>query len=494
MKKINITKLFAILGAVCFLGMYSCSKDFLDEAPTNSGDAATAVKTKADAQVMITGIMRRMTDLSYYGRNFIVYAEAKGGEVTTRTLGRGLSSYYDFNHSAATSPEEGFWNDMYNRILQANNLIKNIKDLQASGTVEDFNDILGQALTARAIMYFDLVRLYGKPYTFAKTTYGVPNELEPLDASAHPLRATVEENYNQIVKDLTDAAPLLSKTKKNGFINYYANKAMQARVALSMGNYPGALSAAEEVINSGVYSPYSNSEWVNSWTKQFGSESIFELAMVPNENDLGSSSLSIYYRKQDYKSSSARGQYFGSDYFLARLGQDPTDVRWGIMGDDREFVSEPIHMGASYKYSGNINIDGDGKATGTAVNIKVIRLSEMYLIAAEAALPVDKAKAANYLNEIRKRSPGLAPATSTTITIDMILDEKSKELFTEGQRYFDMLRLGKSITFNDDFGGVPITARTKTIDVTTYNKIVLPIPQAEINANPGLGAQQNPGY
>ncbi len=491
MKKIN---LFILIAGISLLGLSSCDKDFLDVQPTNSGDASTAVKTQSDAEVMITGIMRSMTGLSYYGRNFIVYAEAKGGEVTTRTLGRGLSSYYDFNHSASGNSESGFWNDMYNRILQANNLIKNIKDLQAGGTEENFDNVLGQALTARALMYFDLVRLYGKPYTLGKSTYGVPNVLVPIEASANPLRASVEENYLQIIKDLTEAAPLLSKVKRNGYINYYANKAIQARVNLSMGNYPAALSASEEIINSGLYSPYANDEWAGSWTKQFGAESIFELAMVPNENDQATSSLSIFFRKQDYKSSSARGQYFGSNYFLARLGQDPDDVRWGVMGDDREFTTEQIHLGASYKYSGNLNIDGDGKSTGTAVNIKVIRLSEMYLIAAEAALPSDKKLSARYLNQIRKRAPNLAPATETTVNIDMILDEKSKELFTEGQRYFDMLRLGKSITFNDDFGGVPIPARPKTIDVTTFDKIVLPIPQAEINANPGLKAQQNPGY
>ncbi len=494
MKNINKTNTGLLLIAMLiFFGITSCSKSFLDVQPTNSGDANNAVKTKFDAEVMMNGLMRSMTAANYYGRNFIVYAEAKGGEVTTRTLGRGLSSYYDFNHSASGNSEEGFWNGMYNRILQVNNLIQNIEKLKAAGTTENFDNVLGQALTARALMYFDLVRLYGKPYTLDKASYGVPLILTPLDASDQPLRASVEAVYTQIVKDLTDAEPLISKAKKDGYLNYYANKAIQARVYLTMGNNPSALSAAESVITSGAYTLYSNSQWLPSWTTQFGSESIFELAMVPNENDLASASLSIYFRKQDYKSTSARGQYFGSDYFLARLGQDPTDVRWGIMGDDREFVDEPLHMGASYKYSGNLNIDGDGKGTGTAVNIKVIRLSEMYLIAAEAALNSNKPLAVTYLNQIRKRAPGLAPATEATITLDMILDEKSKELFTEGQRYFDMLRTGKSITFNDDFGGVPIPARPKTIDVT-FDKIILPIPQDEINANPGLKAQQNKGY
>src|SRR5699024_2232491 len=135
---------------------------------------------------------------------------------------------------------------------------------------------------------------------------------EPLEASAQPFRARVEENYMQILKDLKDAEPLLSKNKNEGYLNYYANKAIQARVYLSMADYPNALEAAEEVIESGVYELYSNAEWVDSWTKQFGKESIFELAIVPNEADLGNSSLSVYLRRLGQGSPSAIGQFIAS--------------------------------------------------------------------------------------------------------------------------------------------------------------------------------------
>lgn len=478
--------------AIVALGLSACGKDFLDVEPSNSGDAATSIQTVADARVMMNGIMRSMTSASYYGRNFLVYGDAKGGDLAVYSRGRGLDGLYVFEHSPTTGSYSGFWNAIYNNILQVNNLISSIEKLEAQGSPDNFNNVKGQALTARAMMYFDLVRLYGKPYTLDKSAYGVPNILEPLDASAQPLRATVEENYSQIVKDLNDAAPLLAKAKSNGFINYYANAAMKARVYLTMGpsSYGDALSAAQEIINSNVYSLYSNSDWTASWARQFGSESIFELGVFPSEGDQGNGSLSIYYRRQGHGSASAIGQFMASDYFLNRLGEDPDDVRWGIMDYDEISAS---HMGASYKYSGSTGLSGDGKATVTAVNIKVIRLSEIYLIAAEAALPINPDLAARYLNQIRKRSPNLTPATETTITLDMILDEKSKELFTEGQRYFDLIRLGRSITFNDELGGLLVPQRPKTIDMS-FHKIILPIGQDEINANPGLEAQQNPGY
>lgn len=473
-----------------FLGLNACGEDFLDVKPSNSGDASSSIQTPDDARVIMNGLLSKMRSSAYYGRNFIMYANAKGGDLTIFSQGRGLDGLYSFNHSVTTGSYSGFWDHIYHCILQANSILFSIEQLEVEGSTGNFDDIRGQALTARAMMYFDLVRLYGKPFTEDKSSWGVPNIIEPLDASSQPLRATVEENYQQILSDLQTAAPLISKSITNGYLNYYANMALQAKVNLYMGNHAQALNAAEEIISSGEYELYSNEDWVDSWTKQYGSESIFELAILPTEGDLGTSSLGFYLRRKAHGSSSAAGWFLASDYFLDRLGEDPSDVRWGVMSYDE--VSED-HLGASYKYSGSVDLVGDGKSTGTAVNIKVIRLSEIYLIAAEAALETDKALAAEYLNAIRNRSPGLDLATPSTVSIDMILDERSKELFTEGHRFFDMMRLNRPITYNDDLADVPVAHRDKTIDRSFY-KTILPISQAEINANPAIGDQQNPGY
>ncbi|MBO9683032.1 MAG: hypothetical protein J7502_10260, partial [Flavisolibacter sp.] len=85
--------------ALLFLGFTSCKKDFLDVKPTNSGDAPTAIQTAADAKVMINGLMSKMTSSDYYGRNFILYGDVKGGDLTIISQGRGLDALYTFNHS-----------------------------------------------------------------------------------------------------------------------------------------------------------------------------------------------------------------------------------------------------------------------------------------------------------------------------------------------------------------------------------------------------------
>jgi starch-binding outer membrane protein, SusD/RagB family len=498
MKKINI-----IIVIISLLVVSSCD-DFLDKTPTNYGESTTSIKTAADAAVMINGVMSKMCSSSYYGRNMFLYGDAKGGDLTIYSGGRGNDALFVFNHSETSGTYSGFWTLGYNIILQLNNIIANIDKMEKEGSSEDFDNYKGQALTLRAMVYYDLVRLYGKPYNYDKSALGVPDVSEVLDANAQVGRATVEMNYKLIESDLAAGEKLISSDvggDMNGKINYYGNLALQARVALSKDDFTTALAKAEQIINSKKYSLYSNAEWASSWSKQYASESIFELAMYDNEGDLGSSSLGAYYcRALDYSKSTFA--YFGaSNQFIARLAEDPQDIRHSVMSYDEKSKSfdksyATDREGACYKYLGGLSKPGDGKTASSAVNVKIIRLSEIYLIAAEAALrqaTPDKTKAAEYLQAIRKRSPNLAPATAANITLDMILNEKSKEFYGEGQRFFDMIRCNKSITFDDETPDAVNLHREHTIDRTFY-KCILPIFKDEFNANPAIKGQQNPGY
>lgn len=491
MKKINI-----LLAALVILTVSSC-QGFLDVKPSNQASSESSILSANDAQIMINGLMNKMTSSSYYGRNFLLYGDGKGGDVTTYSAGNGGDGYYYFTHTPSSNSYEGYWSTIYNCLLQANNIIKNINDLIAEGSTDKFDDYLGQAMTLRALMHFDLVRLYGKPYNMDKGSYGVPVVTEPVDAGAQLTRNSVEEVYNQIVRDLTDAAPLLSKDKSNGFINYYGNQALLAKVYMYMDNFSGALAAAENVIN-GPYSLYKPAEWVESWKGQFGKESIFELAVVPAESDLGTGSVGCYYRRQGHGSSNILGVFLASKYWIGLM--DDSDVRLGIMADDISVVedgrADRAGKGSCYKYSGSTTLDGDGKGSSTAVNIKVIRLSEVYLNAAEAAIKTnDQAKAKKYLKEIAQRNPNwVEPAT---VTVKDIQDERRREFLTEGIIFHEYMRLDMTIEYDDDAFGrgttPPSSGRGKTV-TRSFDKCRLPIGQGELNANPNIANQQNPGY
>ena len=503
MKKLSII-LVAVLGIFTF----SSCEDFLDMKPTNQLASSEAINTAADAKVFMNGIMTRLSSSNLYGLNLFLYADAKGGDLTIFSQGRGSDGLYSFNHNPNSGSYSGFWTTSYNTILQLNNLIENIAKLEAEGASEDFGDMKGQALTIRALVYFNLVKIYGLPYTQYSPTQslGVPKVLEVLDASALPGRATVAENYEHIIADLNEGAKTITKTvstSTNGYPTYWANRAIAARVYEAMGNHTEALKAAKEVIDSKKFSLYSNEDWVDSWSEQFGDESIFELHMLVNENALTTGSIGSYYSRIHHYSSKVGGYFAASDYWLERMSEDPEDIRWGVMAydensesyDPKEFAGKGDRLGCSYKYFGGVDMPGDGKDDCAACNVKVVRLSEMYLIAAEASLALgNKEEAAEYLNAIRKRSPSLEPATASTVTVEMILNEKSKEFFQEGVRYWDRLRHGEKIEFNDEIMGIDCPHRDKVIDTKSYHKIVLPISVDELNANPTLRTQQNPGY
>ena len=495
MKRINI-----ILAALLVLLATSC-EGFLDVKPTNQGDSSTSVQSAADAQVMMNGLMSKLAGSSYYGRNFIMYGDGKGGDLTIFSAGNGGDAWYYFNHEQSSNSYESYWSTMYNCLLQANNIISNIESLKEAGSPEKLDDYLGQALTIRALIHFDLVRLYGKPYNMDKSSYGVPVVTAPVDATAQLTRNSVEEVYTQIVADLTAAAPLLSKSKNPGFINYYANQALTAKVYMYMDNFSGALAAAENVINGGVYTLYTNNNWVDSWKSTYGSESIFELAVLPNEADLGTGSPGCYYRRRAH-GISAGGVWLASKYWFEIM--DPADVRWGVMATDQAGEEEPEawgdRKGACYKYSGSVDLSGDGKGNSTAVNIKVMRLSEVYLNAAEAAVRTNnQAKAAQYLAAIAQRNPNwTAPAE---VTVEDIMTERRREFLTEGIVYFEYMRQNMTIKFDDDaFGRAtnpPKSGRGQLANgyvTRDFYKTILPIGQGEINANPEIEKQQNPGY
>ena len=148
MKKINII-LVAVLGIFAFC---SC-EDFLDKKPTNQGDAATAVQNINDAKVMLNGIMTKISSSSYLGRNMLIYADAKGGDLTIGSAGRS-NDLYLYNHTVNSSTFSGFWTVGFNTILQINNLLANINELEAAGDSDDYSDIKGQILTIRAMTWF----------------------------------------------------------------------------------------------------------------------------------------------------------------------------------------------------------------------------------------------------------------------------------------------------------------------------------------------------
>ena len=160
------------------------------------------------------------------------------------------------------------------------------------------------------------------------------------------------------------------------------------------------------------------------------------------------------------------------------LNEDPDDVRLGLLVADKNGTERTIN-----KYP--------GRGSVTINNVRVLRLSDIYLIGAEAALKKaspDQDLADEYLYQIRHRAnPNV---TKIDATLDLIAKERRKELVLEGHRLYDVLRQGAEITRQ---GGSHFLNGNDLITVKWSDyRTVMPIPQAEIDANPNI--LQNPEY
>ena len=285
-------------------------------------------------------------------------------------------------------------------------------------------------------------------------------------------RASLEDTYDLIVDDFTRAVDSgLNKDRNAGHLNYWAALALRARANLYRGDYAAALADAQEVISASPYTLYTPENYTKVWSQEGADEMIMEYLQTDTYN-------AQRYAPGYYTSPRGYSEYGVSPEFYAWMQQDPADVRSQMVADFSQAPGNDPDYNTGYyplKYPGNA---GASVRTYTN-NIKVIRLSEVYLIAAEAALHEGE-DAARYINALRAmRIDGYVPVES--VTLDEILDERRKELFAEGQIAFDFWRNGRTV-INGTFSVSAVDFRT-----------VLPFPVEELDLSEGR-LIQNPGY
>ncbi|MDR2586009.1 MAG: RagB/SusD family nutrient uptake outer membrane protein [Prevotellaceae bacterium] len=490
MKKTNI-----LIAVVLVFFMSSCSNEWLNTAPATSLSSLDAVECYNDVYSLSIGMYHGLRgtsgdpDRRYYGADFIFYGDVRGDDMQARTAGMRTSLLYEMSYTALNVPN--LWQKPYDVIHRANEVIFSIEDGKADdGVKANIDDLLGQALTVRALAHFDLVRVFGKPYTMSggPASFGVPIMNEPHPASYLPSRNSVEEVYAAVISDLTRAIPLLKSAKSNGFINSWAAKSLLARVYLYKADYNNAYSTAVDVINNGGYALWEANEYVNAWKSPYGKEMIFELIIQSVDAWTDREGIAYLMSEEGY-----------ADFILTKTfvdlmnrSENTGDVRKDLMGvptlstfTTEKFWGQPVFLK---------KLPGQSASDLRLNNIPIFRLSEQYLIAAEAALKKsspDQTAANNYLNAIvSRRNPSRGTVTATEATV---LTEKRMELIGEGHGFFDAMRLGNTISRPDDGWHVPLITDSKTFD-RSYYRAILAIPSAEMNANSSIREQQNPGY
>ena len=506
-----LKSIYKVMGcAILAASLSSCVNDWLDVAPSDGTDADAALTSSSDLAAARTGMYKALKGNSslvdYYGQQFFVYGDVHAGDdYQYNNLGGSnrASFYYDMNYQTAseftssTSSSNVAWKSPYIVIGRANRIIAAAEGgalsdaAEAKATIDQY---AAEAKVLRALAHFDLVRIYGKPYTEDQgASLGVPLVTEVLESNAKPARSTVAEVYTQVVKDLTEAisSNALATETEPGYVSVWGAKAILSRVYLNMGDYANALSVAEDIIKNSGAALWTRDQYFKAWDASTPNESEFlfrlNVAGSTDSNDLNG--IGNLQQREGYK------EMVATKKFVDMLTSDPEDVR-NEMFLPATAAKEVATYGTNKVFLNKLR--GQGGNLRNVTIVPIIRLSEVYLTAAECAFRNnDKTKAVEYLNDlVKNRTTTVASlATVDNITLERILIERRKELIGEGQRYFDALRNNETITrytSEADKGW----HKTLSKDAQSFNrdfyKAIAAIPQAEINANPNI--KQNTGY
>lgn len=496
--------------AILAASLSSCVNDWLDVAPSDGTDADAALTSSSDLDAARTGMYKALKGngslVDYYGQQFFVYGDVHAGDdYQYNNLGGSnrASFYYDMNYQTAseftssTSSSNVAWKSPYIVIGRANRIIAAAEGgalsdaAEAKATIDQY---AAEAKVLRALAHFDLVRIYGKPYTEDQgASLGVPLVTEVLESNAKPARSTVAEVYTQVVKDLTEAisSNALATETKPGYVSVWGAKAILSRVYLNMGDYANALSVAEDIIKNSGAALWTRDQYFKAWDASTPNESEFlfrlNVAGSTDNNDLNG--IGNLQQRDGYK------KMVATKKFVDMLTSDPKDVR-NDMFLPAKAEKEVAVYGTNKVFLNKLR--GQGGNLRNVTIVPIIRLSEVYLTAAECAFRNnDKTKAVEYLNDlVKNRTTTVASlATVDNITLDRILIERRKELIGEGQRYFDALRNNETITrytSEADKGWHKTLSKEAQSFNRDYFKAIAAIPQAEINANPNI--KQNTGY
>jgi len=465
MKRITIKNM--IVTTVLFLSLASCEKSFLELKPPTSLTPEFALATEADLQVALRGAYAGLKSTALYGRSLMVLGDMMADNTYQSALNTNRYTNFNlYNYLVTDGDVAGLWNASYTVILRANNIINS--PIADNANIQQ---IKGEAYAIRALAYFNLVRYFGSPYTLDPSKLGVPI-ITTYQADLKPERAKIADVYTLINKDLTQAFTLMTKFTNSSQFSKYSAKALQAKVYLAMGDKTNAKTAALDVITNSGFTAISSAAHTGYWAgvapRTDKVETLLEISFDAVANNAFDALSYIYLQSGNYGDMLCSSELY--DLF------ETTDVR-------KSLYATGIRGGLA-----SVFVNKYSSFTGDHSDTKVIRMSEMYLIAAEASYPSNTADALKYVNEVTSRRGATAIASSGSALLEDIITERRKELAFEGERYLDMQRLQRNIARSKNY-----PAAALSIDFTNYRRI-MPIPQGELDANPSIKSQQNPGW
>ena len=468
--------IYNIASILCLgLAVVSCS-DYLDVEPEDKLVEEQVYGDETNIKSVLNGVYLELTDGNLYGESLTMsHLEVLAQNFNADDGHDWANVYatYQYDQERVMRKFDAIWSAMYQSILNLNDLIENLEEYK---TLDPRKEAIvkGEAYGLRALLHFDLLRLFGPVYMENPEGMAIPYYMKAEAVNGEILAAN--EVITKVIQDLAMAEELLMNDainpegaseiedhfyagNRNLRLNYFAVKALQARVHLYAGNTAEANTAAKYVIENGA----AEFEWAkpediltnDDPDRNFSSEVIFALQ---NTN--------LYSISRDLFGESNRD----SDILYTRTARinemyesNINDYRYRSFYELREEKTYPIFV----KYE-----DVEDSRMPFRFMQPMIRISEMYYIAAETE--TDSQQALNYLNTVRANR-GLPELSEGVLVASEITKEYRKEFIGEGQLFYYYKRVNFMQIPN---GSSDQTSNTISMGAEQY---VVPLPYSEIN-------------
>nr|WP_068890953.1 RagB/SusD family nutrient uptake outer membrane protein [Pedobacter panaciterrae] len=448
-----IKKIKRLFFLTILLANYSCTDSFLDVQPVESVSNSSVIVDAATAQTAINGVYSQLQNRLYYGGDGYAATAylSSGDHIWVGTLNY-YNAFPSHTYRADNTLLNNVWSQIFTVINGANNVIDKVNSLpEAKISAVLKNQYVGEAYFIRALAYFDLARAWGNVPIVLKATVS-PNDFAGVKQSNQ------KQVYQQVLRDLDVAEGLLPAAVNRNRATKKTVYALKSRVHLYNEDWQKAIDYSSLIIAD------SNYELV-SWATILGNlntkESIFELAFATADQSAHFGSWS----SKDYRNQFAPGPTIYADLQNAAIGGD----RKSLIEDNSSQAIRNYFVQKLY-----------WRATGENPAY-ILRLSEQYLIRAEAYLKIPGPNADLALKDLNAVK-GRAHATIESISdpallLSAIAKERRLEFALEPHRWFDLTRTKKA---------------GEVLGVTDSNLWIFPIPFNDLEVDDDL--VQNPGY
>lgn len=482
-----------IITVLCFLFFWMSCENYLEVKPSNfiSGDRFyTSIQ---DLQTALSGAYLNFESDALGGSALSIVPDIMTDNANYLLVLQGLIEMSQNQISSSNGWVEECWLVGYQSINQINLILASLEVIEKRPSEQLKRDeIRGQALFLRGIIYFEMVRLFGKPYGASSgSDLGIPlvdQATVTLSKVTFPMRASVEAVYNQAITDLSQAQKLLPDSGKRGFGSRFAAIGYLAKISFQQRKYEEAALLAKTVLDGSFKL---ESEPKLFFTNEGSSEEIWSVVHSPQGTNQGL----LAYHTQLYNGTRLRlrDDLINNGYLrivttrqkaaIMAVGLEAVDLRLRTL---TFVIPGGIGFGTS-KYEDRTGGD----------DAPLLRLAELYLMRAEALVRTKgiNQESIDLLNAIRTRALRVVNTSGNVVTggidiikfsiadfttpkelMEAIILERRVELAIEGNYFHDLMRLQR------DVKGFPYNA----------DRLRWPIPQREIDANANL--VQNPGY